>query len=50
MFQIYDKNNGRKVTVYAVKEENGVLQFLTYFGEWAWYNASNFYAVQEIDV
>lgn len=49
MFNVYSVSNNQKVIVYAVREENEVLQFLTYFGEWEWYDASNYYAVQELE-
>lgn len=48
MFNVYGVSNNQKETVYAVREKDGVLEFLMYFGQWEWYRASDFYAVQEI--
>lgn len=45
MFKVYDKD-GRKIVVYAVREKEGVLEFLLYFGQWEWYKASNFYPAE----
>lgn len=42
MFKVYDKN-GKRLIAYAVREENGVIEFLMYFGQWEWYPAANFY-------
>ncbi len=45
MFKVYDKNGAGRI-VYAIKEENGVIEFLMYFGQWEWYPASDFYPAE----
>lgn len=41
MFNVYDEN-GRKLTVYAVRTIDGNTEFLFYFGQWEWCGADSF--------
>ena len=49
MFYVYTKDTNSETAVYAVKEENGVLWFLTYIPSfatsgWKWVDAANYWA------
>lgn len=48
MFYVYTKDTNSETAVYAVKEENGVLWFLTYIPSatsgWRWVDAANYWA------